>query len=124
MARKRLLSSLGMLVGVSLMLSGCAGTPDASSPPSGASTSNTSNTSSTSRNSTASSSSRSSRPKKPANPGGAINALCPTSGIPINPKVSTADYAGHKIGFCSNRCEAAWNNWGKAKRDAFVARNR
>ncbi len=121
MARKRLLSSLGILVGVSLMLSGCASTPAASSPPSGASTSNTSNTS---RNSTASSSSRSSRPKKPANPGGAINALCPTSGIPINRKVSTAGYGGHKIGFCSHRCEAAWNNWGKAKRDAFVARNK
>jgi len=115
MARKRLLSSLGILVGVSLMLSGCASTPDASSPPSG---------SSSSRTSTASSPSKPPRPTKPANPGGAINALCPTSGIPINPKVPTADYAGHKIGFCSNRCEAAWNNWGKAKRDAFVARNK
>jgi hypothetical protein len=38
--------------------------------------------------------------------------------------VPTAEYAGQKIGFCSTRCEAAWNNWGKAKRDAFVARNK
>jgi len=38
--------------------------------------------------------------------------------------VPTAEYAGQKIGFCSNRCEAAWNNWSKAKRDAFVARNK
>ena len=118
MARKRLLSSLGILAGVGLMFWGCASTPEASSPPSGSSTS------STARTSTPSSSSKYSRPKKPANPGGAINALCPTSGIPINPKVPTADYAGHKIGFCSTRCEAAWNNWGKAKRDAFVTRNK
>jgi hypothetical protein len=120
MARKRLLSGLGILVGVSLMLWGCAGTPDTSSPPS---ESTTSGTSGTSRTTSASSSAKPPRATKPANPG-AINALCPTSGIPINPRVPTADYAGHKIGFCSNRCEAAWNNWGKAKRDAFVARNK
>jgi hypothetical protein len=46
------------------------------------------------------------------------------SGIPINPDVPAADYAGHKIGFCSNRCEAAWDNLGKAKRDAFVAKHK
>ena len=46
------------------------------------------------------------------------------SGIPINPEVPTADYAGHKIGFCSNRCEVAWNEFPKAKRDAFVAKNK
>jgi hypothetical protein len=46
------------------------------------------------------------------------------SGIPINPKVSTAAYAGQKIGFCSSRCEAAWNNLGKAKRDAFLAKHK
>ncbi len=88
MARKRLLSSLGILAGLGLMLSGCSSTTKAKVS------------------------------------SGAINTLCPMSGIPINPEIPTADYAGHKIGFCSNRCEAVWNNWGKAKRDAFVAKYR
>ncbi|MHC4709493.1 MAG: hypothetical protein ACYTA3_03480 [Planctomycetota bacterium] len=120
MVRRRLLSGLGILAGMGLMLSGCSSTPD-TSPPSGSSTSSPSRTSSATSNT---SQPRSSRPTKPANPGGAINALCPMSGIPINPKVQTAEYAGHKIGFCSNRCEAAWNNMGKARRDAFVAKNK
>ncbi|MHC4141229.1 MAG: ArsR/SmtB family transcription factor [Planctomycetota bacterium] len=115
LARKRLLCGLGILAGVGLVLSGCSSTPDTSSHPSGSSTSSASSPSSPSR---------SSRTTKAANPGGAINALCPMSGIPINPKIPTAEYGGQKIGFCSNRCEPAWNNLGKAKRDAFVAKNK
>ncbi len=50
-----------------------------------------------------------------------INDRCPLTGKPVVGR-NLVDYKGHKIGFCSNRCEAAWNNWGKAKRDAFVAK--
>jgi hypothetical protein len=119
MARKRLLSDLGILAGVSLLLTGCSSPADTSSPQT--STPKTSSTSSAGGNTERS---RPPRAPKPANPGGAINALCPMSGIPINAKVPPAEYAGHKIGFCSNRCEAAWNNLGKAKRDAFVAKHK
>ena len=115
MARKRLLSSLGLLAGLGLMLPGC------SSPSNASSTSRSSSTTGTSQNSSAAKPSSTTKAKAS---NGAINTLCPMSGIPINPKVPTADYAGHKIGFCSNRCEAAWNKFPKAKRDAFVAKNK
>jgi hypothetical protein len=106
MVHKLTRPGLALLAGAALVLAGCA---------SGSSATGASGASSAS-------SSTAARTTRRAAPSGAINDLCPMSGIPINPRIPTVEYAGHKIAFCSTRCAPAWETLPKAKKDRFVAK--
>lgn len=104
MVHKLTRSGCALLAGAALALAGCA--------------SGSSATGATG----ASSSTAAARATRRVAPDGAINDLCPMSGIPIDPKIPTAEYAGRKIGFCSTRCAPAWETLPKAKKDRFLAK--
>lgn len=46
-----------------------------------------------------------------------VNAKCPITGDPINPKL-TIDYKGKSVGLCCKDCIADWNRLTDAEKDA------
>ena len=52
---------------------------------------------------------------------GMLNSTCPISGEPVSGEAKTADYNGHKIGFCCNMCVGKWEAMSDAEKKADVA---